>query len=131
MGVDGEILKASSRISLVRRIYWINLRNYKSSPVRHISIFKLRGGERLLKIPTIFDRTVQHLFKLAIEPVTEPFADRYSFGFRKGKCAHMAVGEIAVILDTKTERVRKVCNNKREQDSKYFVSTKWVIDVDY
>lgn len=129
-GVDGEILEASSRISLVRRISWINLRNYKSSPVRHISIFKLRGGERLLKIPTIFDRTVQHLFKLAIEPVTEPFADRYSFGFRKGKCAHMAVGEIAAILDTKTERVRKVCDNKREQDSKYFVSTKWVIDVD-
>jgi RNA-directed DNA polymerase len=26
--------------------------------------------------------------------------------------------------------MRKVCDNKREQDSKYFVSTKWVIDVD-
>jgi retron-type reverse transcriptase len=42
----------------------------------------------------------------------------------------MAVGEITAILDTKTERVHKVCDNKREQDSKYFVSTKWVIDVD-
>jgi RNA-directed DNA polymerase len=73
---------------------------------------------------------VQHLFKLAIELVTEPFADRYTFGFQKGKCAHMAVGEIATILDTKTKRVRKVCDNNREQDSKYFVSTKWVIDVD-
>jgi RNA-directed DNA polymerase len=77
------------------------LRNYKSSHVRHISIFKLRGGERLLKIPTKFDRTVQHLFKLTIEHVTEPFVDMYSFGFRKGKCAHMAVGEIAAILDTR------------------------------
>jgi RNA-directed DNA polymerase len=26
--------------------------------------------------------------------------------------------------------VHKVCDNKREQDSKYFVFTKWVIDVD-
>ncbi len=83
-----------------------------------------------MKIPTIFDRTMQHLFKLTIELVTKPFVDRYSFGFRKGKCAHMVVGEIATILDTKTERVRKVCNNKKEQDSKYFISTKWVIDVD-
>jgi hypothetical protein len=44
--------------------------------------------------------------------MTEPFANTYSFGFQKGKCAHMAVGEIAAILDTKTERVRKVCDNR-------------------
>lgn len=129
-GVDGEIPEASSRIGPVRRISWINLRNYKSSPVRRVFIPGPEGGERLLGIPTIFDRTVQHLFKLAIEPVTEPFADRYSFGFRRGRCAHMAVGEIASILDTRTERVRKVRNEKREQDSKYSVSTKWVIDAD-
>jgi RNA-directed DNA polymerase len=73
---------------------------------------------------------VQHLFKLAIEFVIEPYADRYNFGFQKGKCAHMAVGEIATILNMKMKRLRKVCDNKREQDSKYFVSTKWVIDVD-
>jgi len=36
----------------------------------------------------------------------------------------MAMGEIASILDTKTEIVHKVYNNKREQDSKYFVFTK-------
>ena len=128
-GVDGEILEASSRIGLVRRISWINLKDYKSSPVRHVSVSESKGSERLLGIPTIFDRTVQHLFKLAIEPVTEPFADKYSFGFRKGKCAHMAVGEIASIPNTGTQRVRKVRNKKREQDSKYFVSTKWVIDA--
>jgi hypothetical protein len=42
----------------------------------------------------------------------------------------MVVGEIVAILDTKMKRVRKVCDNKKEQDNKYFVSTKWVIDVD-
>ncbi len=82
-----------------------------------------------MKIPTIFDKTMQHLFKLVIELVTKPSASKHSFGFQKGKCAHMAVGEIIAILDTKMERMRKVCDNKREQDSKYFVSTKWVIDV--
>ena len=128
-GVDGKILKASSRIGLVRGISWINLKNYKSSSVRHVFISEPKNGERLLRIPTIFDRTVQHLFKLAIEPVTEPFADKYSSGSRRGKCAHMAVGEIAYILDTRRQRVRKVSNNKMEQNSKNFVC-KWVIDAD-
>jgi RNA-directed DNA polymerase len=128
-GVDGKILEASSRIGLVRRIFWINLKNYKSSPLRHVSIFEPKNSERLLRIPTIFDRTVQHLFELAIEPVTEPFADKYSFGSRRGKCAHMAVGEIAYILDRRRQRVHKVSNNKIEQNSKNFVS-KWVIDAD-
>jgi RNA-directed DNA polymerase len=128
-GVDGKILKASSRIGLVRRISWINLKNYKSPPVRHVFIFEPKNGERLLRIPTIFDRTVQHLFKLAIEPVTEPFADKYSFGSRRRKCAHMAVGEIAYILDRRRQGVREVSNNKMEQNSKNFVS-KWVIDAD-
>jgi hypothetical protein len=59
------------------------------------------------------------LFKLAIELV-----DKYSFGFQKGKCAHMAVGEIAAILDTKIERVHKVYNNKKKQDSKFYFFTK-------
>ncbi len=67
---------------------------------------------------------MQQLFKLAIELVIKPFADRYNFGFRKGKCAHMAMVEIATILDMKMKRLCKVCDNKREQDSKYFVSTK-------
>jgi hypothetical protein len=36
----------------------------------------------------------------------------------------MAMGEIATILDTKTEKMHKVYNNKREQDSNYFIFTK-------
>lgn len=126
-GVNGRILKASSQIGLVRRICWINLKNYKSSPVRQVFIFEPKNGERLFRIPT-FDRTVQHLFKLAIEPVTEPFADKSSFGSRRGKCAHMAVGEIAYILNTRRQKVRQVSQNKMQQNSKNFVS-KWIIDA--
>jgi hypothetical protein len=59
---------------------------------------------------------MEHFFKLTIEIMIEPFANRYSFGFQKGKCAHMMVDEIVAILDTKTERMCKVCDNKREQD---------------
>jgi hypothetical protein len=39
------------------------------------------------------------------------FVDRYIFGFQKGKCAHMVVGEIAATLDSKIEKVYKVSDN--------------------
>ena len=35
----------------------------------------------MLGIPTILDKTIPHLFELAIEPVMEACADKYSFGF--------------------------------------------------
>ena len=41
--------------------------------VIHVFIFVSKGGTILLGIPTIFDRAVQHLFKLVIKPITEVF----------------------------------------------------------
>ncbi len=53
----------------------------------------------------------------------EPFADRYSFGFRKGKCVHMAVGEIATILDTKSVR--------KDQDNELDLSAVFLYQLSY
>ena len=49
-------------------------------------------------IPTIFDRCVQSLFKLFIEPVTETQADHNSFGFRKNRSAIHALARLRIIL---------------------------------
>jgi len=86
----------------------------------HVSIFKPKNGKRLLEIRTIFGRTNQHLFKLAIESIREPFANKYSFESWREKCAHMAVGEIAYILDTKRQRVHEV-NDKRMEENGNFL----------
>ena len=56
--VDGDVVEASSQISLVCSISSINLKNYKSSLVRHVFIFESKGGKRLLGVPTILDRVV-------------------------------------------------------------------------
>ena len=36
-------------------------------------------------IPTMYDRAMQALYALALEPVAETTADGKSFGFRKGR----------------------------------------------
>lgn len=76
--VDGDVVEASSQISLVCSISSINLKNYKSSLVRHVFIFESKGGKRLLGVPTEIDRTIQYLFELSIEHVTKAFDDKYS-----------------------------------------------------
>lgn len=76
--MDGDIVEVSSQISLVCRISWNNLKNYKSSLVRHVFIFESKGGKRLLGVPTKLDKTVQHLFESSVDPITKAFADKYS-----------------------------------------------------
>jgi RNA-directed DNA polymerase len=56
---------------------------------------------RPLGIPTIFDRAVQSLFKLIIEPITEVNADINSYGFRKNRNAHQALAKLRSILVSK------------------------------
>jgi RNA-directed DNA polymerase len=51
---------------------------------------KNKKAERPLGIPTMYDRAVQALYTLALDPVAEATADKHSFGFRKGWCAQDA-----------------------------------------
>lgn len=53
-----------------------------------------RKAKRPLGIPTMYDRAMQALYALALDPVSEVTADKHSFGFRKGRCCQDA-GEYA------------------------------------
>jgi RNA-directed DNA polymerase len=91
-GVDGvKALSPKARIELVGQLKLGN----KARPTRRIWIPKPGKEEkRPLGIPTMYDRAVQALVKLALEPEWEAQFEPNSYGFRPGRSAHDAIKAI-------------------------------------
>ena len=65
-------------------------------------LIKKNGKKRPLSIPTMKDRAMQTLHKMALEPVTETLADGTSYGFRPNRCVQDAIEQCFVDLARKT-----------------------------
>ena len=66
-------------------------KGYKAKPLCRVYIEKPgKKKKRPLSIPCMYDRTMQALYALALDPVSEITADTKSFGFRKVRCAQDA-----------------------------------------
>lgn len=61
-----------------------------------------------------------------LEPIIDPHADYHSFGYRKGRNAHQAIGVLSKSLGYKTKSAKE----KKNLDKKYFVHSKFVINID-
>ncbi len=91
-GIDGKVYRSiRDRYNLLNRLKEFNPNNYKPMPIKRVYIPKPNGGRRPLGIPTIFDRCVQTLYKLVLEPEFEQNFHSNSFGFRPGRGAQDAV----------------------------------------
>jgi RNA-directed DNA polymerase len=87
-GVDGKkSLTPPERLELDEYLK-INVFNWKHQKLRKIPIPKKDKSKRILKVPTIADRSWQCLIKYAIEPVHEASFHPRSYGFRIGRSAH-------------------------------------------
>ena len=85
-GVDGVLWQGTR--AKWRAVHSLRRRGYRPQPLRRIYIPKKNGKKRPLSIPTMKDRAMQALYKLALAPVAETTADRNSYGFREGRsCA--------------------------------------------
>lgn len=91
-GVDGiKRLSPPQRLALVEQLKFPT----KAKPLRRVWIPKPGSNEkRPLGIPTIKDRCLQALFKLAMEPEWEAKFEGNSYGFRPGRNGHDAIKAI-------------------------------------
>ena len=89
-GVDGIIWKKA--VDKMQAVYSLRQHGYKAKALHRMYIPKKNGKKRPLSIPTMYDRAMQALYKLALAPVAETTADKNSYGFREGRSCADAVG---------------------------------------
>lgn len=96
-GVDGvKSLTPKQRMALAQKLKL----GHKSKPTRRVWIPKPNTDEkRPLGIPTMEERALQALIKLALEPEWEACFEPNSYGFRPGRSAHDAIGAIYISIN--------------------------------
>ena len=99
-GVDGKVWTSQS--ACWEALLSLKQRGYKTSPLRRVYIPKKSGDEkRPLSIPTMYDRAMQALYLLGLDPVSETTADKYSYGFRKERSTADAIRQIFITVADK------------------------------
>ena len=103
-GVDGiKNLPPMQRFNLVNLL---SSRHLKASPTRRVWIPKPGKDEkRPLGIPTMYDRALQALIKLGMEPEWEARFETNSYGFRPGRSTHDAIEAIFDSINKKPKFV--------------------------
>jgi RNA-directed DNA polymerase len=98
-GVDGESIEAfGERLDERLNQLHAELRTerYKPQPVRQRPIPKAGkpGEQRMLGIPTIYDRVCQQALLNRLEPIFEPVFDEANYGYRRGRSTKDALRKI-------------------------------------
>jgi len=99
-GVDGEIWDTPRKKA--QGIVSLHQRDYRAQPLRRTYIPKRNGKKRPLGIPTMKDRAMQALYKLALDPIAETTGDPNSYGFRRERSPADAIAQCFLCFRQKT-----------------------------
>jgi RNA-directed DNA polymerase len=72
---------------------------YHPKAILGVKIPKRNGGERLLGIPTIFDRMIQQAIHQELSPLFDPDFSEFSYGFRPGRHAGQAIRQALAYIN--------------------------------
>jgi RNA-directed DNA polymerase len=112
-------------MSYLNALKYNKLKLYKPDLIKQVFTLKKNGFDlRPLGIPTIKDRIVQTLFVQVLEPIIDQYADHYSFGYRKSRNTHQAIGVVSKLLAYKPKA------SSKNSSTRYFVHSKFVINID-
>ena len=99
-GIDGE--KWITPDSKIKAVLSLTGKRYKAKPLKRVFINKIdKKKKRPLGIPTMYDRAIQSLYALALEPIAEIMSDTRSFGFRRHRSTKDACQQIFLCLSRK------------------------------
>ena len=99
-GTDGETW--SSPQAKMKAALSLTDKEYNAKPLRRVYIEKYGSNKkRPLGIPTMYDRAMQSLYAMALDPITEATGDRTSFGFRKFRSTHDACEQVFICMSRK------------------------------
>ena len=83
-GLDG--VKWKTAADKARAALLLNSDGYRAQPLRNIKVHsKSTGRDRMMGLPTFFDRAMQVLYGFSLLPVLEAWGDKKSFAFRGGR----------------------------------------------
>jgi len=95
-GIDGQSLsefESNLSTELDNLLLELKEKRYRPHPVKRVTIPKPDGGERHLGIPTVRDRIVQQTLRNVLEPLFDGDFHPSSYGYRKGRSGHQAIGK--------------------------------------
>jgi group II intron reverse transcriptase/maturase len=110
-GVDRQSLEAFEahlEEELVRLQEALKDDTYVPLPGRRVYLPKPDGRKRGLAIPAVRDRVVQQALRLRLEPYFEAWFAETSYGFRPGRSAHQAIGDVLTSLHQGREWIVEV-----------------------